>query len=305
MMTLSHGRAMLILHICVLLWGFTAPLGKLITLNALELVWVRMSLAAVSFVPLLYILKQNGYLTRRVTLQLAGVGILVALHWLTFYGAIKLSNASVALVAFSTTSLFTSVIEPLMAARRPEWRQIVPALVVIPGIALLAQSLSLSMLLGLQVGLLSAFLCSVFGVLNKRLAHAAPAVALSLVEMLSGAVFLSMVLYFWQGLPAPGTVLSNKHDLLWMTILVLACTTLPFILSFLVLRRLSAFKAALALNLEPVYGVLLSFVFLKENQELPVGFYPGAALIVCAIVWHSWLERRYTPIAEEPVQAPA
>jgi drug/metabolite transporter (DMT)-like permease len=285
-------QAYLIMHFCVLMWGLTAPLGKLIEMDAINLVGTRMVLTALSFVPLVWLTKSWKPLPAKTYWKLVGIGFLVAAHWVTFYGSIKLSNASVALVGLATTSLFTSFIEPFFNRKMPQWQQILPAFLVIPGIALIASDLRLDMLNGLWLGLITAVLCSIFGVLNKQQSNAASPFQLSLIEMASGAAFLWIVIAYLGPDRHPFTDISLGNNFLYMAILVLLCTTIPFALSFLTLRRLSVMTTTMALNLEPLYGIVLSILFLGEADELPTTFYYGVALILSVVALATWLDNR-------------
>jgi drug/metabolite transporter (DMT)-like permease len=287
-------KALLQIHFCVLLWGFTAILGKLISLPALELVWWRMLIVVavlLAWAPLWRELRAAGPRTLAV---FAGIGVVVALHWLTFYGAIKLSNASVAASCMAVGPLFLAVIEPWIVRRPFDPRELVVGLVALPGVALVVGGTPAGMQLGLAVGILSALLVAIFSALNKRHVERASPLLVTGVELAAGTAFLTAVALAWQG-QAPWTVLPGTRDVWLLAALSLGCTLLPFALALRALRHTSAFTAQLAVSLEPVYAILLAIVLFGEQRELNPGFYLGVTLILAAVFTHTWLKLRATP----------
>jgi drug/metabolite transporter (DMT)-like permease len=287
-------KALLQIHFCVLLWGFTAILGKLISLPALELVWWRMLIVVVvllAWAPLWRELRAAGPRTLAV---FAGIGVVVALHWLTFYGAIKLSNASVAASCMAVGPLFLAVIEPWIVRRPFDPRELVVGLVALPGVALVVSGTPAGMQLGLAVGILSALLVAIFSALNKRHVERASPLLVTGVELAAGTAFLTAVALAWQG-QAPWTVLPGTRDVWLLAALSLGCTLLPFALALRALRHTSAFTAQLVVSLEPVYAILLAIVLFGEQRELNPGFYLGVTLILAAVFTHTWLKLRATP----------
>jgi drug/metabolite transporter (DMT)-like permease len=287
-------KALLQIHFCVLLWGFTAILGKLISLPALELVWWRMLIVVVvllAWAPLWRELRAAGPRTLAV---FAGIGVVVALHWLTFYGAIKLSNASVAASCMAVGPLFLAVIEPWIVRRPFDPRELVVGLVALPGVALVVGGTPAGMQLGLAVGILSALLVAIFSALNKRHVERASPLLVTGVELAAGTAFLTAVALAWQG-QAPWTVLPGTRDVWLLAALSLGCTLLPFALALRALRHTSAFTAQLVVSLEPVYAILLAIVLFGEQRELNPGFYLGVTLILAAVFTHTWLKLRATP----------
>ena len=282
-MAYTEQRAYLELHLAVFLWGFTAILGDLIQLSALTLVWWRVfitSLSLVFFVKVGRIVREVGL---RRFLLLAGIGVIVALHWVTFYGAIKLANASIALICMATTSLFSSLLEPLIVGRRFVWYELLLGLFILPGIWLIVDGVDAGMNAGIGVGLLSAALVSVFTSLNKKYIGSSNPARITFIELGAATLFLAPFLYslggerFW---PAP-------LDWLYLMILALLCTTLTFFLSLRALSKLSAFASNLTVNLEPVYGIFLAYFLLDDAQELNSSFYWGTLLILVAVFGYS------------------
>lgn len=279
------------IHFCVLLWGFTAIFGKLITLPALELVWWRMLLVTAVLLALPRVWRGLRAMSGRLLLRFAGIGIVVALHWLTFYGAIKLSNASVAVSCMALGSVFAAMIEPFITNRRFDARELVLGVIVIPGIVMLVGGVPGNMRLGIAIGVLSAFLTALFSALNKRYVEHADPLTVTCLELGAGAAFLTVIAPL---LPHTGAAftLPGMQDALLLLALAMACTLLPFILSLIALRNISAFSTQLALNLEPVYAIVLAILLLNEQRELTPRFYAGVAMILIAVFAHPLTMRR-------------
>jgi drug/metabolite transporter (DMT)-like permease len=283
-------KALLTIHFCVLLWGFTAILGKLITLPALPLVWWRLVivLAALAVVPRVW--RSLRALRFRTASIYAGIGVLVALHWLTFYGAIKLANASVAATCIALATPFTAIVEPWLTRSRFSPRDLLLGIGVLPGVALVVGGVPHDMRVGVAVGVIAALLVAVFGSLNKRFVHDGDPLAVTGLELGAGLIALTLLAPAmpWIMPQFAGTVfaLPSTHDVWLLLALALACTLLPFTLSFVALRHMSAFSAQLAVNLEPVYAIVLAIVLLGEQRELTTQFYIGVAIILCVVLVH-------------------
>jgi drug/metabolite transporter (DMT)-like permease len=288
---LPDRKALLQIHFCVLLWGFTAILGKLISLPALELVWWRMLIVVVVVLAWPPLWRELSRSQVRTLALFAGIGALVALHWLTFYASIKLANASVAATTMATGPLFLAVIEPWVAGRRFDSRELVVGLVALPGVALVVGGTPQGMHLGLAVGVLSALLVAVFGALNKRHVERASPLLVVGVELAAGTAFLTLVSLAWHRM-APWSVLPDARDAWLLAALALACTLLPFALMLRALRHISAFTAQLAVSLEPVYAILLAMLLLGEQHELGASFYAGVVVILGSVFGHTWLKLR-------------
>jgi drug/metabolite transporter (DMT)-like permease len=281
-------KAHLQIHFCVLLWGFTAILGKLITLPALPLVWWRMLLVSATLLCLPRVWRGLRALPLRLLLSYAGIGVIVALHWLTFYGAIKLANASVAATCIALCPVFLSIVEPWVAGRRFDPRELLIGAAVVPGVALVAGGLPGEMRLGLAIGVLSAIFVAFFSALNKRLIDDADALTVTCIELGTGTLFLTALAPF---MAVPAFPLPNGHDAALLVVLAFGCTLLPFVLALTALRHLSAFATQMVTNLEPVYAIVLAIPLLGEQRELGWSFYVGVAIIIGAVFAHPYLHR--------------
>jgi drug/metabolite transporter (DMT)-like permease len=281
-------KAFLQIHFCVLLWGFTAILGKLITLPALPLVWWRMLIVVVALALVPRVWRGVRAMPRRLMFAYAGIGVLVSLHWLTFYGAIKLSNASVGATCMALATVFTALVEPWLARRKFSKRELALGIAVLPGVALVVGGVPSSMRLGIAVGTLSALLVALFGSLNKRLVEHGDPLTVTALELGAGTLAMTalapLMPLLFPAFAGKLFVLPGLHDAIYLLGLSLACTLLPFTLSLVALRHMSAFAAQLAVNLEPVYAIVLAIVLLGEQRELTPRFYLGVAIILAAVL---------------------
>lgn len=287
-------RAYLELHIAVLLYGLTAVLGEMLSLSALPLVWWRVGLASLCFAPLVWLARKKQFIVPRSTyFALAGIGCIIALHWITFYGAIKLANASVALICFACTSLLTSLIEPILLKKRFDWLDIGLGALVIPGMALIIGIVDTKFYLGIGVGLLSALLAAIFSTLNKRYVSQVQPVDMSAIQMASAFVFLSIGYPILRQVDmGQSAFMPANADWPLLGVLVIGCTVLAYLLNTRSLRHISAFSSTLAISLEPVYGILLAALLLKQYEVLRPEFYLGSVLLFAAVLAHPILSRR-------------
>ncbi len=284
-------RAYFYLHFCVFIWGFTAILGKLISLKAVPLVWWRVLLATVS---LLFLIpkKQWEGLTRSVFPRLFLIGLLVGLHWLCFYGAIKLSNASVAVATMATTSFFAALVEPVLRKKKMNWYELGLGVLILPGMALVVGNIDWDMRVGFAVGTFGALLGAIFSSLNKKVLDQMPPppLIMTIVELFAATCLCTLVLpvILWQSPETP--ILPSAQDWVWLLVLVWGCTLLPYYLSLQAMRHISAFATNLTINLEPVYGVLLAALLFREDKDLNPNFYLGMLIILVAVFSHPFLK---------------
>ncbi|TXB67937.1 DMT family transporter [Phaeodactylibacter luteus] len=289
----AEKRAYLELHIAVFLFGFTAILGDLIQLSALVMVWWRVLITSFSLLFLIRAGKALRKMPRPLLYRFMGIGVIVALHWVAFYGAIKLSNASITLICMATTSFFTSLLEPFIMKQRIRWYEMLLGLVIIPGMALIVNSTEATMNTGILVGLLSAFLAAFFATLNKKYIGQTDELTTTFVELGSAWLFLCLVLpaYIWQSATPVQILPLSGMDWFYLVVLSLLCTTLAYVLALRALRHLTAFASNLTVNLEPVYGIALAWLLLNENEELAPGFYAGVGIILLAVFSYPLIRR--------------
>jgi drug/metabolite transporter (DMT)-like permease len=294
-----HARALLELHLCVVLWGFTAILGKLITLPATQLVWWRMLLVTLALACIPRVWRGLKEIPPRLRAVYAGIGCVVAVHWLAFYGSVKLANASVAATTMALAPAVTALIEPWLTGARFERHNLALGIAVIPGVALVVGGIPDSMHLGFWVGVVSAVLAAVFNALNKRHLGHHDAMAVTGLELGAGFLLLAVVAPFTA--PDGGSiVIPGVQDGAWLLVLAILCTLIPFAVSLGTLRHLSAFTTQLAINLEPVYAIGIAVLFLGEAREVDWLFFLGVAIVLAAVFGHGWLAtRRNQPLTDE------
>ena len=293
-------KAFIQLHVAVFLAGFTAILGKLITLHEGMLVWYRMLITAVTLMALLYFKKELQRLSLKNIFKIFSVGAIVALHWLTFYGSIKYSNVSVSLTCLSAIGFFTAFLDPIIMRRRIDITEVFLGMLAIAGIYLIFDFYP-QYKLGILFGIISAMLASLFPILNKNLLKEFSPKTVTLYEMSGGVIALIFILPFYLKLFPAEYYFPTISDWLWLLVLSWLCTVFAFILSLNALKKVSPFTANLAYNLEPVYGIILAFIIFKENKYLSAGFYYGLGLILLAVilqmlrvVWKARGDRRIT-----------
>lgn len=276
-------KALLQIHLAVLLWGFTGVLGRAITLTAPVLVWYRMLMTAVFMYGILGYRRQWIKITKADIRPMALIGCLMGLHWVAFYASIKFSNASIALVCLSTASIFTSTLDPFVNKGKHDIKELLLGLLALAGVYLIYRFQQFYGL-GILFGVIAAVLSSVFTVLNKRIASKYPARMMVFYEMSTGWVLITLLLPL-QVFYFPDTVLlPTAMDWVWLVVMSLCCTVWAQSLALNALKHISSFTATLSVNLEPVYGILLAFVFFHENKELHSGFFAGMALICLSVV---------------------
>lgn len=276
-------NALLKLHAAVFLWGFTGVLGRLITLNEALLVWYRVLITIVS---LYFLMRWKNELQRvngKQLWQLFGIGGIISMHWLFFYGSIKYSNVSIALTCLSAAGLFTALLEPLMTGKKIVLTEIVLGLVGIAGIYLIFH-FDPQYKTGIILGLACTLLSCIFSIFNKKqVSYTAPK-TMMLYELTGGFLILSLLMPVYLFLFPTEHLVPTLSDSGWLLLLGWICTILAMDLSLQALQKVSAFTQNLTLNLEPVYGIILAFVVYKENENLSDGFYVGFTLILAAVV---------------------
>jgi drug/metabolite transporter (DMT)-like permease len=278
-------QAYLQLHACVILWGFTAILGRLISLPAVQLVCWRMALVAVVLLAVRRTWFGVAGMPRRSVFVFVAIGLIVAAHWVAFYTSIKISNASVAVACLGLGSIFAAIIEPIVMRRPHERLELLLGVLAVPGVVLIVGGVPLEMRLGIAAGVVAALLSAIFTTLNKRFASSGDPFAITFLEMTAGAVVLSV--------PAAlsGLTLPTQMDAIWLVVLAVACTLLPFVMWIQSLKHVSAFSTLLILNLEPVYAILLAAVLFQEYEDLTPLFYGGTAIVLLTVVLQPQLRR--------------
>lgn len=291
-------RYYFILHFIVLIWGFTPVLGRFITLDAWQLVWWRMCLIVPAmFAILLYQNKSIKILPpKRYMIKMFIIGSLIAFHWICFYGAIKASNISVTMAAFSSATLFTSLVEPFFYKRKIRMYELLLGVLVMIGISIIF-SVSLKYQAGLLLGLLAAVLSSVFSVMNSLLVkEKISSVQISAFELLFGWLVLSIYLLI-SGYFDKDFFEVDRHNWTGLLLLSYVCTTIPFIVAIDLTKHISPYTINLTVNLESIYGIILAILIYKENKDLNWNFYIGLLFILASIFLNGYI--KYTQRKKE------
>ncbi|MBL7922994.1 MAG: EamA family transporter [Bacteroidia bacterium] len=275
------------MHTAILLWGFTAILGKAIQLDEGLLVWYRMLFSAIAMVLFLLAGRKLQPLRPAQLLHVAGIGFVITLHWITFYGAIKASNVSIAISCFSSVALFTALLDPLLKGKRPKASEIGLGLGVMAGIYIIF-SVQEYYLKGILLSLASAFLASVFTILNKRISSKIDPSVITFYELGTGFILLTLLLPLWFSINGSNFLYPSGEDLFYLLILSIVCTTFAMTLSLHALQKIDAFTMNLSVNLEPLYSIVLAILIYNEHKMLVTEFYIGSSVILLAVVLHGY-----------------
>jgi len=271
------------LHFLVFIAGFTAILGELITIGSLQLVWYRMAIAGILMFLFIKLVKLKLRITKKSFLLFSIAGVIIALHWVTFFESINQANVSIALAMFSSGAFFASFIEPIFFKRRILGYEIVFGLLVVVGVFLITSS-EINYINGIILGLLSALFSTLFAVINGRFIERHNSTIISFYEFISGVVFLTIFIL------ATGTAFNKQFFVLssmdWIYLFILAsvCTAYAFIGAVEVMRYISPFTVILSYNLEPVYGIAIALILFPETEKMSPQFYIGAILILVTVL---------------------
>jgi len=280
----------LLLHLIVFIWGFTAILGALITIDAIPLVFFRMGLA-VLFISLYFIFKKKSfYIDKKGLIKFLFTGIIIALHWIFFFKAIKVSNVSVALVTMSTGAFFTSLIEPVFFKRRVKTLEIVLGLIVIAGLYIIFNFES-QYKLGIIYALISSFLGALFAVLNGLFIKKYDADRISLYQLLFGTLFVTIYLLTTNSFSL-GFFNLPKMDWVYLFILSSICTAYAFIASVQIMKYLSPYTVMLTINLEPVYAIILALFIFGDKEKMNPEFYLGAGIVLGVVLLNGIIKNK-------------
>jgi drug/metabolite transporter (DMT)-like permease len=287
----NNFKSHLQLHLIVFIWGFTAILGKLITIESIQLVWYRMFLASLFLFVYLLISKKEIKISIKDSLQFAFVGLLIALHWITFFHAIKVSNVSITLAIFSTGSFFGSLLEPLFYKRRVIVYEVFFGLIIIGGLFLI-MNVEVRYLKGIFYALFSIILGVLFTIYNGKLIQKQDSGVITMYEFLAGVFFISLYMIVNQNFTSHFFNLSI-HNLMLLLLLSSICTAYAFTASVKVMKQLSPYTVLLTTNLEPVYGIFLAYFIFDEKEKMSTAFYIGALVIVTTVILNALVKHYF------------
>jgi drug/metabolite transporter (DMT)-like permease len=284
------------LHFIVFIWGFTAVLGALISIDSIPLVWWRMSMAVVlifiymKWKKIPFQLTGKNALPRKRIIGFLIAGVVIALHWVTFFGAIKESNVSITLAMISMGAFFTALLEPVFTSKKFVWYELFFGIIIIGALYYIFK-IETEYVTGMVLGLISALLSAIFSIMNVKWAKEHLPSVISFYELFSGVLLLTLFFVF---LPIDFVTPSElaPMDWMWLGILASICTAYAFIVNVKVMKYLSAYTVMLTINLEPVYGIFLAYLILGESEEMTSEFYIGAVVILAVIVCNGVLKTR-------------
>ncbi len=276
------------LHFIVFIWGFTAILGALISIDAVPLVWYRVLIASAVLYLVLRLRKVKFHENWADLLKLAVGGLIVALHWVTFFHAIKISTVSTTLISLSSSAFFVVLIKPFFERKRFQWYELFLALVAIVGFVIIFRSETLYTE-GILVALISAFLVALFAVMNSLFIRKYSASKISFYELFFAMIFLSVLLLVQGGFTADFFSLSQM-DWIYLVVLAVVCTAYPFVVATNLLKKMSPFTIVLTNNLEPVYGIILALLIFGDKEMMSTEFYLGALVILSCVILNGWIK---------------
>jgi len=296
-------RNYLELHFIVFLWGFTAILGKLISIPAVELVFARTFIAASALACILYFKRISFKIGPQQIIRIIGVGFLISAHWILFFASARISSVAICLAGMSTVSLWTAILEPIFTSKKIKAHEIFMSLLIMVGLYLIFR-FEFNHLMGIIMAVVSAMLSSIFTIINARLVKQHRPLVISCYE-LAGACLATALFFPFYARYLTDTSSLNFNltwlDGVWLLLLALVCTVYPFTSSVRLMQRISAFTVNLSVNLEPVYGIMFALFIFKDDEHMSTGFYLGAAIILFSVFSHALIEgyltRRHKLIA--------
>ncbi|MFA4977422.1 MAG: DMT family transporter [Sphingobacterium sp.] len=276
-------KSYLVLHTAVLLAGFTGVFGKLITLNQIPLVWFRVLLSTIILFLVLKLFKIERLKSTKDVFKIAKVGLLITIHWIFFYGSIKFSNISIGVVCYCLTSFFTAVLEPIINKKRFSAAQLMLSMLTLIGISLIFHFDS-SYQLGIILDVISTIFAALYTIYNERLVKQYDSKLLNFYQMLSGTIVLGLGLPIFYYLFPTERFIPSFSDGVYLILLALFCTVGLYVLFAESLKKLSAFTVNLSFNLEPIYSIIIAFLFFNEGKQVNASFYVGLALVLVSVL---------------------
>jgi len=289
-MNLSKNKSLILLHIVILIWGFTGILGKLINLNSDAIVWNRMSIAFIILFFVKKVTSKNLKIQLKDFLIYCTIGLLIAIHWISFFEAIKLSTVSLALICLSSISLFTAILEPLVQKRKILLYEIMLSMLVIIGIIIVFNYESMYST-AIFLSILSSFFAALFTVLNHQLINNGHnSMTITIWEMFGGAICISIYMLLNNNFNS--SILPHGIDILYIIILSIVCTAFAFYVGIEVMKKITPFTVNLSVNIEPIYSIILAVIIFGEEEKMSNGFYLGSIIIILSILLNTIIKDR-------------
>jgi drug/metabolite transporter (DMT)-like permease len=281
------------LHFIVFLWGFSAILGKLVTIPATEMILFRAILAAAGMAIVIALTKGRLNIPKVEIVRLLLIGVIVAVHWISFFGSARISNVSVSLVGFATNSLWAALLEPWFNQKRIKKFELLLGLVVLSGLYIIF-SFNFEYHAGLALGILAGFTSALFSVFNSRMVQRLPAFTITFYEMTGIVLTLTIVLPIYSWVTGQTPQLSpTLEDWMYIALLAGVCSIYAYSVAIELMKKISVFMIQLCLNLEPVYGIVMAVIIFKQQEKMGWNFYVGTVIIISAVALYPLLKRRH------------
>jgi drug/metabolite transporter (DMT)-like permease len=283
------------LHFIVFLWGFSAILGKLIAIPALELVLLRFILAALGMYLVILFTKESLWVSRNDFFKLLLIGFIVALHWLAFFGSARVSNVSVSLVGFATNSLWAALLEPWFNKTRIKKFELLLGLIVLVGLYIIF-SFDFQYKLGLLIAVSAGFTSALFSVLNSKMVRQINPRTITFYEMCGGFLGMSIFILLYQFTWADNRLFAltpSVYDWLYIALLAGVCSVYAYTMAIELMKKVSVFMIQLTLNLEPLYGIVMAVIIFGDTEKMSLNFYLGTFIILCAVLSYPMLKKRF------------
>ena len=274
----------------VLILGFTGIFGKLISLNTIELVWYRMLIAFITLFTFLVFKKELTKIKKKDFFGLLFVGSLVGVHWFFFFEYIKVSNVSVAVVCLSTASFFSAMIEPLFLKRKPKLYEYILGIVVFVTLFLMLEA-ETKYTMGYVYGIIASFLGTLFTLYNAKYINRLEASKITMVEMLAGVIILSILMLINKEIGISNLKI-NINDFVYLFLLGTICTAAVFVWMVEIMKYISPYSLIMAINLEPIYSIVLALIIFSESEHMNLSFYIGASVIILVVFLESYLKNK-------------
>lgn len=284
-------KSYLILHIAVLLAGFTGVFGKLISLSEIPLVWYRVLFSSIFLFLSLKIFKVEKLKSSKEAFDIGKIGLLITIHWIFFYASIKYSNISIGVVCYCLTSFFTAIFEPLLNKTKYKFIQLFLSALTLLGISLIFH-FDASYQIGIILGVISSAFAALYTIYNERLVQKYDSQVINYYQMLAGTLGLTVLLPFYYYFFPNEQFIPNLKDTFYLILLALICTVGLYVLFAESLKKLSAFTVNLSFNLEPIYAIIIAFLFFDEGREVNTSFYFGLAFVIISVILQSIISRK-------------
>lgn len=284
-------KSYLMLHIAVLLAGFTGVFGKLISLSEIPLVWYRVLFSSIFLFLSLKIFKVEKLKSSKEAFDVGKIGLLITIHWIFFYASIKYSNISIGVVCYCLTSFFTAIFEPLLNKTKYKFVQLFLSALTLLGISLIFH-FDASYQIGIILGVISSAFAALYTIYNERLVQKYDSQVINYYQMLAGTLGLTVLLPFYYYFFPNEQFIPNLKDTFYLILLALICTVGLYVLFAESLKKLSAFTVNLSFNLEPIYAIIIAFLFFDEGREVNTSFYFGLAFVIISVILQSIISRK-------------